>query len=320
MKQARRNRTKPSVRSRFGAWGDNHARALLFSLGKLYRSPVATLLTVTVIAIALALPTGLLLLLANLERLGGGLESSTTISAFTTQQVQDSAAARLAREITDWPEVGAVEFRSREQALAEFRERSGLGAALDALDENPLPAVLLVTPTAATAEPEALAGLVERLQALPEVEFAQLDTLWVQRLFAIMNVGRRGVEVIALLLGLAVLLVVGNTIRLDIQNRREEIVVTKLIGATDAFIRRPFLYGGLWYGLLGGGLAVLIVSVSLLALQGPVSHLAGLYDSSFRLSGPGPLDVLGLLVAGTLLGLGGSWIAVGRHLREIEPS
>lgn len=314
-------RTRPGARRWLRTQARLHAQVLLASLGRLYRTPFSSLMTVAVIAIALALPSGLLVLLDNLQRLNAGWEGTTSISLFLQQSVSDARADRLAEELRDWPRIDTVRVLHRDQALAEFRELSGFGEALDALNENPLPSVLIVQPAAAPTQPDQpIAALVDELGRLPDVELAQLDLQWLQRFSAMMDIGRRGVLVVGALLGLAVLLIVGNTIRLDIHNRREEIEVCKLIGGTDAFIRRPFLYGGLWYGLLGALLAWLLVAVGLWLLDAPVRRLAGLYDSSFLLGGPALGGVGLLLAAGVILGLTGSWLAVGRHLRAIEPT
>mgnify|MGYP001816626389 FL=1 len=216
--------------------------------------------------------------------------------------------------------MASVNYISRSEALQEFQRLSGFGDALQALKDNPLPSVLVIHPTANASTPAATEKLLQRLQAYPPVDVAQLDMQWVKRLYVIMELVRRGVVVLAALLALAVLLVVGNTIRLAIQNRRDEIVVMKLIGGTDGFIRRPFLYTGFWYGLFGGVIAWLLVSLSLSILRDPVERLTGLYQSQFELSG---LDITttGMLIGTSiLLGLAGSWLAVGRHLRDIEPS
>ncbi len=313
-------RTRPGVKQWFRARARLHAQVLIASLGRLYHAPFSSLMTIAVIAIALALPSGLLVLLDNLQRLNAGWDDTTSISLFLQQSVSDARADRLAEELRDWPRIDAVRTLHRDQALAEFRELSGFGEALDALDENPLPSVLIVQPAAQAAPDQPIAALVEELGRLPEVELAQLDLQWVKRFSAMMDIGRRGVLVVGALLGLAVLLIVGNTIRLDIQNRREEIEVCKLIGGTDAFIRRPFLYGGFWYGLLGALLAWLLVAAGLWLLDEPVRRLAGLYDSGFLLDGPSLEGVGLLLAAGVGLGLAGSWLAVGRHLRAIEPT
>ncbi|HKJ77643.1 MAG TPA: permease-like cell division protein FtsX, partial [Gammaproteobacteria bacterium] len=229
-------------------------------------------------------------------------------------------AQGLAGTLRAGKDIAEVRYISAEQALAEFRQLSGFGDALDALQANPLPPVLVVRPGPAINGPDAVGGLVKRLRQRPDVDMAQLDMQWVKRLYALMEIGQRGVWVLGALLALAVLLVVGNTIRLAIQNRRDEIVVVKLVGGTDAFIRRPFLYSGAWYGLLGGVIAFALVQGALGVLSSPVHHLAGLYHSGFRLDGLGVATTAYLLLSGTLLGLIGSWLAVGRHLREIEPT
>ena len=161
--------------------------------------------------------------------------------------------------------------------------------------------------------------MTDSLSALPGVELAQLDVQWVKRLHAILQIIRRSVTALAALLSLAVLLVVGNTIRLDILNRRAEIEVTKLIGATDGFIRRPFLYGGIWYGLLGGILALALSGAALLLLREPVAQLSSLYASAFRLRMFDWRLAALVLGGGATLGWLGSWLAVGRHLKRIEP-
>jgi cell division transport system permease protein len=211
-----------------------------------------------------------------------------------------------------------TEYVSREQALAEFRELSGFGEALDLLSENPLPALVLVTPQRELGQAQ-INALVESLARLPEVEQAKLDQKWLERLYALLEIARRLVWMIAGLLGLAVIVVVGNTIRLDIENRREEIEVMKLIGAPDGFIRRPFLYSGFWYGLLGGVLGFIFVWAALLSIIGPTRQLALLYQSGFTLSGLSFSGTVAMLAAGIALGWLGAFWTVARHLSRIEP-
>jgi len=297
-----------------------HAQVALESLGRLYRNRLTSIMTAAVIGIALALPAGLYLLLDNLHRLGESWNGQVSISVFLKGDVPAPQAEGLAARIRQWPEVAALQLITPAQALEEFSTRSGFADALEALDENPLPAVLIVSPRSGYTAPEPAAQLQDRLRGLPEVDLAQLDLEWVQRLAAMIDIARRGILVMGALLALTVLLVIGNTIRLEIQNRRAEIVVTKLIGATNAFVRRPFLYCGLWYGLVGALLAWLLVIGGFRLLAGPVTRLAGLYHSDFMLDAL-PLTSLGALLAcGVLLGLLGSWLAVGRHLSAIEPS
>jgi cell division transport system permease protein len=202
--------------------------------------------------------------------------------------------------------------------MADLRQRTGFGGALDALSENPLPHVIKVRP--ATSAVAAIARLADELSALDATEFVQLDRLWIERLEAILELGGRAVNLVSLLLAAAVVLVIGNTIRLEINNRRTEIEVLKLVGATDGFIRRPFLYTGLWLGALGAVAAALMIGLGLLLLSGPVRELAALYASDFRLSGLDPADLGRLIGGGAVLGWAGAWIAAARHLRAIEPA
>ena len=312
-------RSGPGVMARFRAYFRQHAHHSLGALGRLARPPVASLLTIAVIGIALALPAGLNVLVANARVLSAGWESAVDFSVYLNHGVPLARAEALAVQTRARDGITAVEIISAEAALVEFREHSGFTAALESLGENPLPHTLVVRPTPSLGA-EAVAALAAELGALDEVELVQLDTAWVERFLGIIDIARRATEITLLLLGLAVIIIVGNTIRLDIQNRRSEIEVMKLIGGSDGFIRRPFLYGGLWYGVTGGLLAVILTGAALLALAGPVARLAGLYGSEFSLVGPGMTGFGLLLGGGTLLGWLGAWVATARHLREIEPT
>jgi cell division transport system permease protein len=297
-----------------------HAQVALDSLGRLYRNGVSALMTAAVIGIALAMPSGLYLLLDNLNRLSGSWDGQASLSVFLKPEIGNGAARQLAESIAKWPGIDVVQLVTPQQALQEFSEHSGFADILGLLEDNPLPVVLIVTPAADQTDPTFASALQDRLTALPETDLAQLDLQWVQRLAAILDIARRGILVISALLALAVLLVIGNTIRLEIQNRREEILVTKLIGATNAFVRRPFLYSGTWYGIFGALLAWVLVETGFWLLSGPVGKLVGLYQSDFTLETL-PLALLGLLmITGVILGLLGSWLAVGRHLHAIEPT
>jgi cell division transport system permease protein len=296
-----------------------HVQVALDSLGRLYRNPLPSLMTAAVIGIALALPTSLYLLLDNLHRLSGSWDGQASISVFLKDRVPAAQRDRLAAQLRDWQEIASVRVITPEQALQEYSARSGLGDALGALDKNPLPAVLVVVPRASQRGADPAAALQQKINALPAVDLAELDLAWVQRLNAMLEIARRGILLFSALLALAVLLVIGNTIRLEIQNRRDEIVVTKLLGATNPFVRRPFLYSGVWYGLLGALLAWLLVAGGFMLLAGPVATLAGLYQSDFMLHTLPVVTLAVLLGSGILLGLLGSWLAVGRHLSAIEP-
>lgn len=295
----------------------DHTRVMLASLGRLYRNPLANLMTALVVGIALALPGTLLVALDNLQRVTGGWQGGTSISLYLKHSVSDAESLRS--ELGGWPELAEVQTITSDQALEEFRRLSGFGDALDTLPENPLPHVLVLTPAAQYGNPQASEALLQRLRRLPQVELAQLDLEWLKRLSAMMELGRQVVLALGALLGLGVLLIVGNTIRLEILNRREEIEVTKLVGGTNGFIRRPFLYMGCWHGLTGAMIAWVLVNLFTWQLSGPVHRLAGLYAGNFQLQSIGLTSGVLLILTGTGLGLVGSWLAVGRHLNAIEP-
>lgn len=301
------------------AWFARHLQTLVGSLGRLSQQPMATALTVLVMGIALALPACLDVLVKNAQAAGGSWDRALDVSVYLESSVDANGAERLADKLRQRKDVKAVQLIKAEDALKEFREHSGFGEALQALSDNPLPNTLVVTPADTGASPEALATLRDELGKLDEVDTVQLDTDWVQRYLAMLDTVRRLVTMVAVLLAVGVVVIVGNTIRLDIQNRRDEIEVTKLVGGSDAFVRRPFLYCGVWYGLGGGLLAWLVVAVAVALLAGPVQRIAGLYGSSFSLTGLGFSGGAGLLGAGVLLGWLGSFVAATRHLRAIEP-
>jgi cell division transport system permease protein len=292
-----------------------HAQVLLATLGQMARAPLATLLTLTVIGITLALPSGLYVMLDNLERVSAGWDRGAQASLFLKRNVTEAGAHKLAQQIRAMSSVTGVDYISREAAFAEFKKQSGFGAALNALDSNPLPAVLIVRLT--VDNPAAAESLMTTLAHLPGVDLAQLDIEWLRRLAALLQLAERGVVMLAALLSLAVLLIIGNTIRLAVVNRRTEIEIIQLVGGTPGFVRRPFLYSGLLQGLLGGLLAWLLVEASLLLLSGPARELAGLYGSSFALTGLGAEQGLSLAMAGGLLGWLGARLAVGWQLRQI---
>jgi cell division transport system permease protein len=300
-------------------WLLRHAQMSLSSLGRLSRNPISTAMTTAVVGIALALPGGLHLLVGNVSELGGSWEGSASISLFLSHGVSDEQADAVRQQIALRDDIAEARLIDRHQALEEFRRLSGFGEAIDLLDQNPLPAVVLVRPGDHAQGKDAVAALARELQDFREIELAQVDLQWVERLGAITGTIERAVLVLAVLLAGAVLLIVGNTIRLEIQNRHDEIEIVKLVGGTDGFIRRPFLYEGVWYGLFGALIALFLILVSLYLLDGPVQRLAGLYQSDFSLTVIDSASLLGVLLGGPLLGLSGAWLAVGRHLAQIQP-
>jgi cell division transport system permease protein len=313
-------RNRAPRKNRLSSYFSNHLRVSLASLGRLYAQPVATLMTAAVIAIALALPVGLYIALDNVGQLSSDWDGSTQISLFLHTHVKKRDAQKLMQRLEKHKNIKKIEFIDKEKGLEQFREISGFGDALKYLDSNPLPIVLVVHPKISNNQTDRTTHLVKELGKNKLVELAQLDVQWVKRLYTFLEIANRSILVISSMLAMAVLLIIGNTIRLDIQNRREEIEVSKLIGASNAFIRRPFLYTGIWYGAIGGTLAWIITQISLLLVENPIHKLALLYHSDFRLSGLGAGNTLLLILFSCLLGLVGSWIAVSRHLKEIEPS
>ena len=302
-----------------GGWLARHLHALVSSAGNLARAPMATTLTVAVMALALALPQSLLTLVRNTLDATGDFSGAITMTAYLKADVSEQKAQQLARTARARPGVDDVQLITATEAMAEFRRNSGLGAALDVLPSNPLPHVLVLTPAATQRDRASLETLRSFIAAWPEVDVVQLDSDWVNRVNAILGVLRAVLWVAAALLGAAVTAVVGNTIRLEIQNRRAEIEVTKLVGGSNAFVRRPFLYTGVLYGVVAGVLAWIVVDLALLAMRGPVRDLARAYGSEFMLQGLGLRELERLAGAGLLLGWIGAWLATARHLARIEP-
>lgn len=301
-------------RSGFGIWLDQHLYSFVSSLGRVVQRPWTTLLTIGVMAVALALPLGLGLALGNLQQFAGSVEQSRRIDLFLDVDTGVERAQALAAELRGRGDVALVEVRTPEQGLAEFRERSGLGDTLDALQENPLPSLLVITPRGEDT------SLVAALERLPEAGLLQHDAAWRERLQGWLRFGERLAWVLALLFGLGALLVVGNTVRLDIQSRREEIGVLQLLGATDGFIRRPFIYLGAWYGLAAGALALALLVGASQALREPLQALAQSYGSGFALGGLEPLRAALFLLVATIIGWLGAWLVTGHFLRQTRPT
>lgn len=295
-----------------------HKEAINYSISHLWQSSLSTWITLAAIAIALSLPASLYLLLKNMKSLTDDKHEVPTISVFIKQEISEQQVRDRAELLRELSEIDKVVVVPRDKALEDFRQITGIAETLETLGENPLPHVLVITPhMKLIGDPDLdLEKLSRKLNNYPEVDQVQMDVEWVQRLRGILNISERAILVISVLLALTVLLVVGNTIKLNIENRKEEIEVTKLIGATPAYIRRPFLYGGIWYGLFGGILSLVLVHIALLFLVAPVQELARLYGSNFMISGMGVKITLYILLSSSLLGFLGAWIAVGRHLKN----
>jgi cell division transport system permease protein len=296
-----------------------HTQALLGSVGRLARNPFATALTLLVIGLALALPLALNLFVTNAQTATGGFADAVDMSVYFKTDVPLAKAQQLAADARQRSEVAQVSLIPADKALEEFRAYSGFGAALEALKENPLPHVLHVRPKPESSSPGELESLRRYFAAWPEVDIVQIDSEWVMRFNSILDVLRRLLVITAALLAAGVLAVIGNTIRLEILNRRAEIEVTKLVGGSNGFVRRPFLYTGVLYGLGGAVLGWLIVEAAVAILGRPVATLAQLYGSRYLLQGPTSDEILIVLGAGVVLGWLGAWISAARHLRSIEP-
>jgi cell division transport system permease protein len=304
--------------SRFGAWISHHGYSIVASLGRMLRKPWATLLTVGVMALALALPLGLWLVMGNMARLGGEVQASRNVDVFLKQDIDADAAKSLADTLRQRGDVADVVLVTPEQALAQLRARPDLAEAIDALGADAaraaLPSVLRVSPRG----DERL--LADSLRKLPQAERVQHDLAWRERLDAWLRFGARVALVLAALLGFGALLVVGNTVRLDIQSRREEIGVLQLLGASDGFVRRPFLYLGVWYGLAAGAAALGVLTLAWMGLREPLAELAARYGSHFALRGLDPLQGLLVLVAAGVLGWLGAGLVTGHYLRQTRPT
>jgi cell division transport system permease protein len=310
-------RVRVPLRARLGAWRDHHFYGFFSSLGRLAARPWATLLTVLMLGFALALPLLFYIAFDNARTLSGGLREARELTVFLKPSVETQAATAFAAEMRKRDDVASVAIKTPAQGLAEFRQLSGFGEALDILKDNPLPNVLVVVPRLLADDDDP--PLVAELRKDTRVDLVQYDATWRRRLTDILRFGERAVAVIAALLALATLLVIGNTVRMDIQARAEEIAVMQLIGAGGGFVRRPFLYTGLWYGLFGGALALVIVIGAEWAIAGPLDRLLASYDHALALSGLGAVSALIVIGASSLLGWAGALIATARHMAAGHP-
>lgn len=306
-----------SPRFSLSLWAGNHQEVAIDSLTRLLSQFLSSLMTWLVIGIALALPLALFLLVLNLQTLGGGIDQSARLSLFLASGPDSPGPVEIMAELGNRQNIAEARYISAEEGLEDFRAATGFEDVLAGLEENPLPGVIQLVPE--TLEAAAISALADELAAIPGVERVVLDIEWVQRLQALLDLLRRLTLGLAVLLCLGVVLVTGNTVRMAIENRRAEIVVIKLVGGTNAWVARPFLYTGLWYGVGGGIVAVSILTVGLLLLSAPVSRLSGLYQSGWLLQGWDLATVMLVLCGSGFIGWLGAWVSVRRHLRHIEP-
>ena len=296
-----------------------HAHALFSSLGRLVRNPFSSAMSIVVMAIAISLASGFYLLVVNMQQLTGNIESTNQMSLFLKPSFSDKAGENLADRIRKNSNIEHVKLITKAQALEEFKSYSGFGEALNVLEKNPLPTVIQVLPKNTLDDIHSVELLMDEFSKFPQVDFAQMDMQWVKRLHSIMQIMQRSVFLLTVLLSSAVLFITGNTIRLELQNRRDEVLVAKLVGATHSFIQRPFLYTGFWLGLLSGLVAWVLVTLMMVILQNPIERLSILYNGAFNVRYLGLSDTLSLLMIASMLGVIGSWIVLRQQLKQIKP-
>lgn len=308
-----------SFADRLRAWRDQHAQSLFSSLGRLFSTPFTSTMTIGVLAIAMALASGFYLVVVNLQQLTSGLEASNQISLFLRDEISEAHAKKFADNLRKNPDVQDVKLISKQQAMQEFKSFSGFGEAIEVLEKNPLPIVIQVLPKDALVDKQKLTTLFEDFKKSTEVDFAQMDLDWVARLQAIVASAKLAAILLSTLLGLAVFFIAGNTIRLEIHNRRDEIIIAKLVGATNSFIQRPFLYTGFWIGFLSGVVAWFLVTFMMLILRSSVENLSGLYAGGFHLLFFSYLETLILLTTSTLLAVLGSLLVLHIQVKQLQP-
>tara|TARA_Y100000994_G_scaffold175022_1_gene144423 strand:+ start:899 stop:1816 length:918 start_codon:yes stop_codon:yes gene_type:complete len=294
-----------------------HYKNLVDALTRITEQPLGNLMTIVVIGIALALPAGLRVMVSNISTMSDSWDAAADFTIYLEMTVDETRANELARNIEQRTDVRRAILIDRAQALVEFQNYSGFGEALETLQVNPLPHALIISPTGGSTSD--VSELAMALEGMEETALVQLDTAWVKRLRSILELALRVVDIVTVLLGFGVIIVIGNTIRLEINNRQDEIEVIKLVGGSNGYVRRPFLYSGFWYGFGGGIVAILTIWGVLGLVNSPARALAELYDSSYRLIGLNFMETLMLLGTGGLLGWAGAAIATARHLRDADP-
>jgi cell division transport system permease protein len=311
-----------NTRRRFRSWSRRHSYSFFSSLGAMFQHRIGTLMTILVLGIAILLPLGLYVTLNNLDRLDLQQEQWGAITVFLSEDIDQASINSLSQSLESRADVNSVEQVSPEQGMAEFQESSGFGQSLEMLEDNPLPWVLMVNPVVeGSNEPDLqlrLNQLMSHLESRPEVQSVQFDHKWLQRLGRMLELGRAAVLVLIILFGLAVIVVVANTIRLDVAARSEEIEILALVGAVNSFIRQPFLYAGFWYGLMGGALAAGLMQLCLFYLDAPLTSLLDAYGQGIHLYGLSMNDIVILALASGFLGMLGAWVSVQRYLKMLH--
>lgn len=290
---------------------------LRISFQQLWKTPVASTMTVLVVAVALALPASFHAMVNNARHPIEALQTTSQISLFLKPEASDEQARKLANLLGQNARISRTQLVTKAEGLKELVAYSGFGDALAALSSNPLPAVIIIEPRPSDAD--SVTQLLTELKTLPQADRVQFDFEWLRKLQALLMIAHRSVTAFGILLGFGVLFIIGNTVRLELQNRHEEIIVAKLLGATNRFIRRPFLHAGIWYAFLGACLAWLLSNGLILGIREPANQLAELYHSTYRLSFLGVQETLLLIAVSIALGMSSGWVVVWHYLRDIDP-
>ncbi|RFC36532.1 MAG: cell division transport system permease protein [Candidatus Nitrotoga sp. LAW] len=298
-------------------WLISHTHVLLFTLRRFLTTPLSSLLNILVIGIALSLPAGMYLMLKSVQSLAEQAVGTPQISIFLSMDASNDEVTHIGKQLKQHASINQVKFVPRDQALEQLKQTTGLADVIGGLAQNPLPDAYVIYPKISDAQ--ALEALRDEFKKWPKIEYVQLDSAWARKLEAMLKFGLLAVLILAVLLSFALIAITFNTIRLQILTQREEIEVSKLIGATNTFIRRPFLYFGFLQGLLGGATAWFIITISLRLLNNNLSELTHLYASSFTLHLPSIGDSSILLLLSAYLGWLGAWLSVAQHLWQIEP-
>ena len=309
---------KVSILERWTSHLAHHRTTFFSSISRMSGEPIQTFLSILVIAIVIILPSGLLVALNNAEQFSGNLESSSQITIFVQKSADQALVEEILEELNKLSGIQELTVISAQEALDEFKAYSGFGSALQFLDQNPLPVTILVQPTMSDSL-DASQQLSSVIEDFDGVDSVQVDMLWMERLKKLLEISKKLVLAISLTLVIGGIIVIGNTIRLSIQSRREEIIVTKLVGGTDAYIRRPFLYSGLLLGFFGAFLSVFLLIIGIIWIDRSIAPLLELYQSNFEFQGIDLIKIIWIFGAGMSTGLLGSWLAVLQNLRSIEP-
>ena len=298
-------------------WLSHHWHAFFLALRRLAGAPLASLLNITVIGVAFSLPTGVYMLLGNVQNFSGQLSGAPQLSVFLKPDTDKTAIEKLESHLRQHPQIASFRFISKDKALKQLKQKSGLADAVNSLTRNPLPDAFIID--AKSVSPETLKQLRAEMLKWPDSEHVQLDSAWMERLNALLKLGQLAVLILTALLSFALIVVTFNTIRLQILTKRDEIEVSKLIGATSNFIRRPFLYFGAIQGVAGGAIAWLIVAIVINLINSELTNLVQLYAVDFHLYHISFEDSISLLLFSSWLGWAGSWLSVASHLWQIEP-